>query len=178
MALETSKIVIDFNKYIALTAFEYPKYQYYSYNTTTHIYCGMNHYQHLLGQNNRILQEAGRMVQYILRKDNTGSNSGIVDNYTANSGNNGKNTSSGYSGSFNQNIPREPPIKISHIVSSSLVNGSYGVAPGRGGVLSFVRQAKYARYYKIEETGTNNPSSGAPYYAKMKGIIPSQTALF
>ena len=177
-----SKIVIDFNKYIALTAFEYPKYQYYSYNTTTHIY----YWNESLSTPawTKIIEfysEARTHGSVYFRKDNTGSNSGIVDNYTANSGfNNGKNTSSGYSGSFNQNIPREPLIRLRFptAVSSSLVNGSYGVAPGRGGVVSFVRQAKYARYYKIEETGTNNPSSGAPYYAKMKGIIPSQTALY
>ena len=47
-----------------------------------------------------------------------------------------------------------------------------------GHVKSFVRQAYYARYYKIEQYGTNSASAGMAYYAKMKGIIPNQTALF
>ena len=33
-----SRIIIDFNKYIALTAFEIPTYQYYGYHTYTYIY--------------------------------------------------------------------------------------------------------------------------------------------
>ena len=46
-----SRIIIDFNKYIALTAFEIPTYQYYGYHTYTYIYIiGMNHYHHPHGQ--------------------------------------------------------------------------------------------------------------------------------
>ena len=165
-----SRIIIDFNKYIALTAFEYPTYQYYGYNTTTHIYYW----------NESLSTPAWtKIIEFYsdfwghgsvyFRKDNTGSNQGGTTNYTANSGfNNGKNSSGGYSGLFNQNIPREPIIRLRF--PTSYYNGSY--------VKSFVRQVKYARYYKIEETGSNHESSGAPYYAKIKGIIPSQTALF
>ena len=185
-----SRIVIDFNKYIALTAFEYPTYQYYGYNTTTHIYYWNESLSTPAWTKIVEFYSAARGHGSVyFRKDNTGSNSGIIaSHYTKSSGfNNGKNTSGGYSGSFNQNIPREPLIRLRFptTVSSSLVSGNYGWDPnpafrytGRGGVVSFVRQAKYARYYKIEETGTNSASSGAPYYAKMKGIIPSQTALF
>ena len=166
-----SKIIMDFNKYIALTTFEWPRYQYYGYSSDTHLYYWneslptpawteiIHFYSAFWG--------AGSVY---FRKNNTGSDQGNDgSHYTHGSAyNNGKNVDGGYSGSFNQDIPREPIIRLRFPTSYS--NGSY--------VKNFVRQVKYARYYKIEELGSTDRSAGMGYYAKIKAIIPPQTALY
>ena len=183
-----SKIIMDFNKYIALTSFEWPSYQWYGYHRHTRLYywneslstpawTEIIHFYSAFSAHGSVF----------LRKNNTGSDHGATKNYTNPSGgtnyNNGANISGGYSGSFNQNVPREPLIRLRFPTSLSATAAPPSPLPHgddnrTGHVKSFVRQAYYARYYKIEQYGTNSASAGMAYYAKMKGIIPNQTALF
>jgi hypothetical protein len=180
-----SKIIMDFNKYIALTSFEWPSYQWYGYHRHTRLYYW----------NESLSTPAWTEIIHFysafwgagtafFRKNNTGSDHGGTKNYTTSPTdyNNGTNVAGGYSGSFNQNVPREPLIRLRFPTSLSASSAQIPSPPGDDNttahVKSFVRQAYYARYYKIEQYGTNSSSAGMAYYAKMKGIIPPQTALY
>ena len=180
---------MDFNKYIAITAIEWPIYQYYSYNFR-HV--------HLYYWNESLSTPAWTEIIHFycrfwgngsvyLRKDDTVNHGGTY-NYTESPTdfNNGKQIAKGYHGApstYDPDIPREPLIRLRFPTSLSASQASTGSVTdtsvtNRGWVENFVRQTKYARYYKIEQWGYNHESSGMAYCVKMKGIIPDQPALF
>ena len=184
-----AKIIMDFNKYIAITAIEWPIYQYYSYNFR-HV--------HLYYWNESLSTPAWTEIIHFycrfwgngsvyLRKDDTVNHGGTY-NYTESPTdfNNGKQIAKGYHGApstYDPDIPREPLIRLRFPTSLSASQASTGSVTdtsvtNRGWVENFVRQTKYARYYKIEQWGYNHESSGMAYCVKMKGIIPDQPALF